>query len=259
MAQQSITEGAHIIVACGGDGTINEVASTLIGTSIPLGIIPIGSGNGLATNLKIPKNLRQSLELIKNHQTLKIDAGKINDRYFFSNTGIGFDASIIKNYESSGKRALSGYLRACLTSFKELKRPQKVRIKIDEHDLLVDPFMIFVSNSNEMGYKLTLTPNASLQDGLLDILVISKIGKLKILWLGLLLLLNKPYLLKEAKYFQTEYLELYSDDGASLDSQVDGELHLIQNGIISIQVIKNALEVIAPVNNLGGHHNHKSE
>lgn len=248
LTEKSIAEGADIIVACGGDGTVNEVASSLVGTSIPLGIIPIGSGNGLASNLYIPKNLRQALDLIKKRYTVSIDVGRINDKYFFSNTGIGFDASVIKNYESSEKRTLSGYLMACLTTFKELKQSRNIQICINDINILTDPFMIFVSNSNEMGYKLSLTPKASLQDGLLDVLIISKISRFKMLLLGILLVINKSYLLKEAKSFQTKSLELNSQSGSSLNSQIDGELHIIENGNISIQVHKHVLEVIVPKN-----------
>ena len=113
---------------------------------------------------------------------------------------------------------------------------------------MTDPFMIFVSNSNEMGYKLSLTPKASLQDGLLDVLIISKIGRIKMLMLGILLVINKPYLLKEAKSFQTKSLELYSNSGSAIDSQIDGELHSVQDGIINIQINKSTLEVIVPEN-----------
>lgn len=249
LTQKSIEEKADIIVACGGDGSVNEVASCLVGSSIPLGIVPVGSGNGLASSLGIPRNLRLALEIIKTSYTDTIDVGNINDSYFFSNTGVGFDASVIRNYESSKRRTLSGYLMACLYSFKELEQHRNVKIRINGLNILIDPFMIFVSNSNEMGYKLSLTPKASLQDGLLDVLIISKISRLKMLRLGVLLLLNRPYLLKEAKSFQTDKLELYTDNGADLNIQVDGELHKIQNGIISIHIIENALKVIVPQNN----------
>ncbi|WP_282055757.1 diacylglycerol/lipid kinase family protein [Maribacter luteus] len=248
LTKESIAEGADIIVACGGDGTINEVASSLLGTSIPLGIVPIGSGNGLASNLRIPRNIRKALELIRNQHKIKIDVGSLNDKYFFSNTGVGFDASVIKNYESSERHTLYGYLRACLTTFKELKQTQNIRICINDLTIMTDPFMIFVSNSNEMGYKLSLTPKASLQDGLLDVLIISKIGRVKMLMLGILLVINKPYLLKEAKSFQTKSLELYSNSGSAIDSQIDGELHSVQDGIINIQINKSTLEVIVPEN-----------
>ena len=234
LTRESMAQGADILVACGGDGTINEVASSLVGTSIPLGIVPIGSGNGLASNLGISKNLRKALTLLRNPHTTKIDVGRINGKYFFSNTGVGFDAKVIKNYESSHRRTLLGYLQACATSFTKLDSIQNLGIKINDEDMRTDIFMIFVSNSNEMGYKLSLTPKASLQDGLLDALVISKIGRLKMLWLGMLLLLNKPYLLKEAKSYRTKRIELFKGGKEVLDSQIDGEWFLFEKGHVSI-------------------------
>lgn len=106
--------------------------------------------------------------------------------------------------------------------------------------------MIFISNSNEMGYKVSLTPKASLQDGLLDVLIISKIGRLKMFWLGILILFNKPYLLGEAKNFQTKNLALYSDNLSQFESQIDGELRKLENGNISITILEKALKVIVP-------------
>jgi diacylglycerol kinase (ATP) len=246
LTKNSILEGADIIVACGGDGTINEVASCLVGTKIPLGIVPVGSGNGLASHLGVPRNLRRSLAIIKNRHILEIDAGSINDNYFFSNTGVGFDASIIKNYESSERRTLIGYLKACLSSFREAESDMDMEIRANDMEMRVNPFLIFVSNSNEMGYKVSLTPKASLQDGLLDVMIISKIGRLKMIWLGILMLFNRPYLLKEATSFQTKNLELYSNGQSHFDSQIDGELRQINSRRVSIQIRDRALKVIVP-------------
>lgn len=247
LTKNSILEGADIIVACGGDGTINEVASCLVGTKIPLGIVPVGSGNGLASHLGVPRNLRRSLAIIKNRHIVEIDAGSINGNYFFSNTGVGFDASIIKNYESSERHTLIGYLKACLSSFREAESDMDMEIRANDMEMRVNPFLIFVSNSNEMGYKVSLTPKASLQDGLLDVMIISKIGRLKMIWLGILMLFNRPYLLKEATSFQTKNLELYSNGQSHFDSQIDGELRQINCRNVSIGIHDMALKVIVPV------------
>ena len=244
LTRESISEKANIIVACGGDGTINEVASCLIGSTIPLGIIPIGSGNGLASNLRIPKQLRKALEIIKNQWTVKIDVGKINDRHFFSNMGIGFDASVIKHYESSQKRTLSGYVRACLISLRDMGQNQKLSVSINDLNHFVDPFIILISNSNEMGYNLSLTPKASLQDGLLDVLIVSKIGRMKMLWLGVLIILRKVYWLKEAKSFQTKQLQLSRNDKNYFESQIDGELQEIDKGNLNISIQEKSLSVL---------------
>ena len=241
---ESIAEKADIIVACGGDGTINEVASCLVGNSIPLGIVPMGSGNGLASNLRIPKNRRKALAIIKSQKYVKIDVGRINNRYFFSNMGIGFDASVIKNYESSQKRTLFGYVNACLTSFRNMGENRDMMVQVNDTSRLVDPFIILVSNSNEMGYNLSLTPKASLQDGLLDVLIISKISRLKMLWLGVLILLRRVYWLKEANSFQTKELWLSRSDIANFEPQIDGELHKIDNGILQISIQEKSLRIL---------------
>ena len=84
LAKEALDIGADLVVACGGDGTVNEVASAMLGSKIPLGIIPMGSGNGLASNLNIPKNLNQALALLKDAHIISIDAGCVNNKYFFS-------------------------------------------------------------------------------------------------------------------------------------------------------------------------------
>ncbi|MBW8201979.1 diacylglycerol/lipid kinase family protein [Flagellimonas abyssi] len=246
LTKASLHEGAHIIVACGGDGTINEVASCLVGTNIPLGIIPFGSGNGLASNLDIPKNLCEALGLLRNAHMTKIDVGRMNGRFFFSNTGVGFDASVIKNYESSNRRTLSGYLAACITSLKQLTKPQEIEIKANGRKWKTTPFLVFVSNTNVMGYHLSLTPQASLQDGLLDVLVVTKVNRVKMLVLGVLLLMNRPHLLKEARHFQTTTLALSTLPGTHFDSQIDGEFHAVEDNTIFIGIEKKALTVIVP-------------
>jgi YegS/Rv2252/BmrU family lipid kinase len=244
LAKESINQKANIIVACGGDGTINEVASALVGTSIPLGIVPFGSGNGLASNLNIPKNVKKALNIIKNNNQTRIDVGCINDRYFFSNSGFGFTASAIKNYEVLKQRTLLSYIKSSLKSFKEFNQIQDNIININGTSEIVNPFLIFISNSNIMGYNFSLTPKASLQDGLLDVIIIPKISKLKILCFGLCMLINKPQLLKEVNYFQTKAILLSKQQFNSFESQIDGEFVEINQQSLSIFLKEKALKVI---------------
>lgn len=244
LTKESISEKADIIVACGGDGTINEVASCLVDCQIPLGIVPIGSGNGLASNLGIPKNIRKALTIIKNRNAINIDVGQMNDRYFFSNMGIGFDASVIKHYESTQKRTIYGYLGACLASLRHMRQTSGSEVWINDVNGLKNPFLILISNSNEMGYKLSLTPKASLQDGLLDVLIISRISWVKVFCLGVLLLFKRAYWLKEAKLFQTKELQISRSDEVYFESQIDGELHNLVNGSLNISIKEKSLQVL---------------
>ncbi|SNR60081.1 lipid kinase, YegS/Rv2252/BmrU family [Maribacter sedimenticola] len=244
LAQESIAEQADIIVACGGDGTINEVAACLIGTNVALGILPMGSGNGLASNLKIPKNRRKALTIIRERHEECMDVGTINGRYFFSNTGVGFDASLIKNYESSEKRTILGYISACVTTFRDIKKNQPLSITVNGEQPMINPFIILISNSNEMGYKLSLTPKASLQDGKLDVLVIKKINRLKMLWLGFLIIIRKVHWLKESTSFQTTKLQLTRNHESFFDTQIDGEHHELATNILDIAILEKSLCVL---------------
>lgn len=244
LTRSSIAEKADIIVACGGDGTINEVATCMIGTKIALGIVPMGSGNGLASNLKIPKKRRRALEIIRDKHQEYIDVGCINGRYFFSNTGVGFDASLIKHYESSEKRTLLGYIRACATTFRDIKKNEPLAIGIDGATPMVNPFIVLISNSNEMGYKLSLTPKASLQDGMLDVLIVEKINRLKMLWLGILILVRKVHWLKESKSFQTRSVNLTRAHADFFDTQIDGEHNRIDTNQLAISILEKSLCVL---------------
>ena len=184
------------------------------------------------------------MSIIKDRKSVKIDVGQINDRLFFSNMGIGFDASVIKNYESSQKRTLYGYVSACLISFKDIGNKKNVSVHINDMNRLVDPFIILISNSNEMGYNLSLTPKASLQDGMLDVLIISRIGRPKMLWLGILILFKRISWLKEASSFQTKELLLRREGAEHFESQIDGELHEIDKGTLRISIKEKSLRIL---------------
>jgi diacylglycerol kinase (ATP) len=244
LTQQSINEKAEIIVACGGDGTINEVASCLVNSKITLGIIPIGSGNGLAQNLKIPKKIKTAILQLKNQKVTTIDVGSINGKYFFSNTGFGFTASVIRNYENLNQRTLFCYLKASYKSFKECNEIKENITIINGTSEIINPFLIFISNSNVMGYNFSLTPKASLQDGLLDVIIVPKISKLKMLFFGFFMLIKKPYLLKGVECFQTNEISLSRKPYDFLKFQMDGELAEIEEQLLTVSLKEKSLSVI---------------
>lgn len=249
LTQASIEEQADIIVACGGDGTINEVASCLVNKTIPLGIIPMGSGNGLASNLAISKNIKKALSIIKDGRVTKIDVGQINKQFFFSNAGLGFDAEVVSNYEQMKKRQFIAYLSAVVKSFSNYQGYNKVEIKIGNKQIEICPFMVFISNSNEMGYNISLTPTAQLNDGLLDVVIIPKITKMQIILLGFLLLFGRTGNIKWIQNIKTDSLILHGKHRHHLSIQKDGEQCKVKNGILDISLLKKSLNVIiAPTN-----------
>ena len=246
LALKSIKEGADVIVACGGDGTVNEIASSLVGSNVKLGIVPMGSGNGLASALKIPKSISGALNVIKNSNSTQIDVGEINKHYFFSNTGIGFDANVINNYSKTKQRRLGSYLRASLLTFFNNPPSLSVKITTESKSLRLKPFMVFVSNSNEMGYDISLTPKASIQDGMLDAIIVEPLNKLEIIYFGFLLLIKRPQSFKKAHYFLTKNLEITNLEKGGVLAQIDGESVQIKANQINIQIKQAALSVVVP-------------
>ncbi|MEB8344488.1 hypothetical protein OO010_00380 [Flavobacteriaceae bacterium KMM 6898] len=161
----------------------------------------------------------------------------------FSNTATGFAASVIKNYEKQRTHTLWGYIAATFKSFKEFKDIEKSEVSIDKSHIMDNPFMIFISNSNELGYKVSLTPKASLQDGYLDVVIIPKIGRLKIVFLILLMLFKKQHILKEVKTFQTKKLQLDKNKGGNFEPQIDGDVQVLEEKSLTIALEERALNV----------------
>jgi len=241
---KAIEANPDYIVACGGDGTINEVASCLVNKSITLGIVPVGSGNGLASNLKIPGKLEDALQIIKNGAVSAIDVGKVNDHYFFSNMGIGIDAMIIRNYEHSGTRTLVSYIKSALKASFEFK-PTKTIITLPGLLMIDKPFMLFVSNSNEMGYGMSLTPKANLSDGLLDIVIIPSLSFREKLLLGYNVLRNTIEKFKKAQHFPVDKLHLELPEKIFPDVQIDGEYHNLKTIKLDISLLPMSLTVLS--------------
>ncbi|TPG44123.1 diacylglycerol/lipid kinase family protein [Flavobacterium pectinovorum] len=243
LTKAAVKQNPDYIVACGGDGTINEVASCLVNTRIILGIIPVGSGNGLASNLNIPRNFKKAIDIIKKGKTTFMDVGKINDFYFFSNMGIGIDALIIKKYERSGNRTLSSYVKAALSSSFQYKAKQAI-ISFEDQKIEVNPFMLFISNSNEMGYNMSLTPKASLSDGLLDMVIIPELSFIEKLLLGFNVLRNTIEKFKKAKHYLVNEVHIKMPQKIYIDAQIDGEQYNIKTNIINVRILPKALKVL---------------
>ena len=148
-----------IIVAVGGDGTVNEVARGILGTGKILGIIPCGSGDGLALHLGISRIPDKALDTVLNGKIHMMDVGKINGRPFFSVCGVGFDAVVSEMFAKSGSRGLSNYV------------PEKYTISIDGHSWECDAVLITIGNSSQWGNGAKIAPLADTSDGMLDVTV----------------------------------------------------------------------------------------
>jgi YegS/Rv2252/BmrU family lipid kinase len=241
LTKAAILNGAEIVVAVGGDGTINEIGSALIGNTCTLAIIPYGSGNGLARSLKIPMNTIQAVKLINQFKTAKIDAAKLNEHYFFNMSGMGFDAHISHVFAKDKNRGLLGYVKA---TFSELKnyRSKNYKIIIDGKTLEEDAFILSVANSSQYGNEAHIAPRAELQDGLLDLVIVKPFP------LYLMPLLALRMFLKTAD--QSKYLISLQGKSILINRNnnvihLDGEPKLVTENI-QIQILAKAINVIVP-------------
>ena len=170
IAQQAVKEGFDVVVAVGGDGTVNEVGSALCGTGTALAIVPSGSGNGLARHLRIPMNASRALQLLNNGTVGQFDYCTVNDRPFFCTCGMGFDATVSDKFSNEGTRGFISYIKTALTEFFKYKAQSYV-IDIDGVRQEERAFVIACCNAAQYGNNAYIAPRATMQDGLIDVTV----------------------------------------------------------------------------------------
>ena len=168
LASAAVAEGCECVVAVGGDGTMNEVASALIGSTAILGLIPCGSGDGLGRHLRIHGSVAHALNVLVSGEPRLIDTGYVNGRPFFTAAGIGFEAHIAERFNQLERR---GFLRYLTTSLRALRRwtPETYTITHAEERTVVRAFTLAVTNSDQYGNNALITPGARANDGLLDL------------------------------------------------------------------------------------------
>lgn len=162
---------AAIIVAVGGDGTVNEVASALVGSNVVFGILPFGSGNGLSRFLHIPMDTAEAIKNINHLHVEKMDAARINHQWFFNMAGMGFDAHISEVFSHEAHRGFATYIKSSLKEIANYK-PQHYHLNIDGKEYDREAFMLSFANSSQYGNNAHVSPHASVQDGLIDVCVI---------------------------------------------------------------------------------------
>lgn len=172
LATSFVKRNFEIVVAVGGDGTVNEVAKALVHTNCSLGIIPIGSGNGLARHLGIPMNKRKAIEQLNHSESITIDYGKVNGMPFFCTCGTGFDAYVSSKFAKGNKRGFISYIENIITGYFNYKS-QNYHIIGDGINLKIKAFVITFANASQWGNNAYIAPKASVQDGMLDISIMS--------------------------------------------------------------------------------------
>jgi YegS/Rv2252/BmrU family lipid kinase len=182
-AGEAVAAGAELVIAWGGDGTINEAASALIHTGVPLGIVPAGSGNGLASDLALPFEARAALNLAAAGRTATIDAGQVDECLFFNIAGVGIDALIAARFNARGmsQRGLAAYLQLSVAELRRY-RCQTYEIAFEDERVIHRAMLIAFANGRQYGNRLLIAPGARLDDGLLEVVVVEQLSLPAIAW-----------------------------------------------------------------------------
>jgi YegS/Rv2252/BmrU family lipid kinase len=238
--QQLLLGNYSIVVACGGDGTVNQVASVVAHTSMALGIFPLGSGNGLARSNRIPLNLNKALQIIEKAQIKKIDGALINNHPFFCTAGVGFDAHIANEFATSTKRGFVTYFKTTVKEFFSYS-PGLYKITIDGRIIETKAFLITIANAGQWGNDVYIAPEAELSDGILNVSILKPFSKFMIPMIGIKLfskkIHNSNYLISEkGKQINIEF-------NGELPVHYDGEPLLVKDKL-SISIMPLALNVV---------------
>lgn len=242
LANQAKEEGYSKIVVSGGDGSVNEAARALKGTNVPLCIIPTGSGNGLARDLKIPLKTAKAINILNTGKIQKIDVGTANDRIFVNVAGTGFDAYIADKFAKYGKRGFWSYVKVTLANFRKYKS-HKVRIEVEGKILDRTIFSVTIANSRQFGNDAFIAPQAKPDDGFLELVIVNEFPKFLMPWLILRMFMGN---LQHSKYYESyrcKDLTLFNSPG--VPSHLDGDPYYLDNAI-KFGIQKQSLSVWVP-------------
>ena len=237
---------ADIIVAVGGDGTINEIARALVGKNVVLGCIPTGSGNGLAHHLRIPSIISRAIKVINKGHSLQIDTLKINDNICISIAGLGFDGLVAELFDRSSRRGFFPYLRYVTKSY-ALYKPQTYFIEEkgkekEEHELM----LVSIANSSQWGFNVKISPEASMEDGYADICLIKKPNFFMLPFSTTALLTGNLHKNKKAvQIYRLSECTIYTESGKTQPCHIDGD-PIERQSKVTMKVLPKSLQIITP-------------
>lgn len=243
MARAAVEQHSHdAIVAVGGDGTVGEVAAALIGTEVPMGIVPCGSGNGLARNLKIPLTPASAVASLNAFHRMAIDTVDVNGTPFVSIAGIGFDAMVARKMKLAKKRGLAAYTGIVIVDYPTSK-PVDFRLTIDGKEVEKKAWFISFANSNQFGYNTAIAPLAELDDGLLDVCIVDKIPLAHLPLTAPLVYMNHFELSQHVEILKAREVVVHNNDYGWVN--VDGEGMRLGKEL-RFRIHEHTLQIITP-------------
>lgn len=243
LAESGVKDGAHIVAAVGGDGTVNEVARALVNTETALAIIPAGSGNGMSMHLRIGRNTQRALDILKNPNFEKIDTCRINGEFFLNTAGTGIDAHVAYRTSQNKQRGFINYFLDTM-KISMSYRNQDYRVQLDD-DVREGKFLsVNIANGSMFGYNFTIAPLANVQDGCLQLVMLHNAPK----W---------QYFLHSWRFFtrsidRAPFAEILSAKNVSIQSKnplfihLDGDGYQSKSKEVNAEVVPNSLIVAVP-------------
>lgn len=249
IAAKAKDDGVDVVVAIGGDGTVNEVARAIVHSSTALGIIPCGSGNGLARHLRLPLNVRKAIEVINRCEIRQLDYGIINDYPFFCTCGMGFDAFVSMKFAEAGKRGPITYVENVLREGLKYK-PETYTIEDENGTLQYKAFLISCANASQYGNNAYIAPQASMSDGLMDVIIMEPFDVFEAPQISIEMFSKTLDKNSKIKTFRTRHLHIRRDkpgvihyDGDPVMTGADIDVELKPKGInIIVNTMANRSE-----------------
>lgn len=245
LARKAIHEKTDLIVACGGDGTINEILNEIKEEGFKVAIVPIGSGNGIARHFNIPLDISKALDLILKQNYTNSDIGKVNESFFLGNVAFGLGADFIKNFQKIKYQGLVGYFLAFVKTLFTIKEKYFI-IDSDGQRIVTKPLILIISNTKQQGYNFTVTPKAKTDDGLLDMFIIENISNFKNIKNIFKIIFGFKFSPSECIYKKIMNVNLTPQKPIE-NIQIDGENLYSMDRCFKIKISKNKLQLIAPV------------
>lgn len=241
LAKRAVKSNTDIVIAIGGDGTVNETASGLLHSNTALGIIPMGSGNGLSRHLGIPTNVARALNSLKNSEVFKMDVCTVNGSPFYNVAGIGYDAKVAHDFSKMNKRGFGSYFRSILRLWVSYK-PKNYKLNIDGELISTKALMVSFANGSQFGNNVYIAPKAKLNDGLMDIAILKKFPDLAIPLF--------TYQIFNKKLDQSKYSDMFRAKEVFVKQKgtkihLDGEPFDLGKSL-HFKVLPGALNILAP-------------
>lgn len=242
IAKEAVTKKIDIVIAVGGDGTVNEVGRALIGTETILGIIPLGSGNGLARDLGISRNLTKAIEIIKKQNIKKIDYGVANNHVFFCTCGFGFDAEVAEKSIGKKTRGTLMYFKNMVNAFFQ-QEPKNYEIICEEGTIKTKAFVVTCANAAQYGYNAYIAPHANIQDGKMNLAILEPLGLTDVPLTSLQLFTKKIDQNKKMQQILTSKATIVREKAGIM--HIDGDA-LLGPETIEVEIINQGLNVFVP-------------